>query len=286
MPAGEMAAQLAGGVFPTFIGRGAGGNARRDAEGMQQPIDRERVEIARVDLLLLLEDAGRQDGPRQAGRARVWLGGFLRFIGGQGLNDCRGADQAEAGGAGRCLEKVATRTIHHDGTPARTAYRQLAWEAEILAEERHHVILKTIRHGAGVRARIDLEAVGDSVFIEDVMQLAGIGAQAILVAHVHGDGTVLAEIADVLIDEGQGRIGRPLRQHIRLRHAIFRRQIEIERRILRVGRPGRRAGELGAREERQLGRILRRLHRCEGLSPSLHSRGPPARAERQHGLMM
>src|ERR1035437_4462504 len=31
----EMAAQLAGGFLPAFIGRGAGGNASRDADGMQ-----------------------------------------------------------------------------------------------------------------------------------------------------------------------------------------------------------------------------------------------------------
>ena len=51
--AGKMAAQLAGGVLPTSIGCGAGGKAGGDAEGMQQAVDGERVEIARVDLLLI-----------------------------------------------------------------------------------------------------------------------------------------------------------------------------------------------------------------------------------------
>ena len=50
-------------------------------------------------------------------------------------------------------------------------------KAKILAEERHHVILEAIRHGAGVRAVIHLKAVRDSVFIENVVQLAGIDAQ-------------------------------------------------------------------------------------------------------------
>ena len=37
----KMAAQFAGRIFPSLIGRHAGGNTRGEAEGMQKPIDRE-----------------------------------------------------------------------------------------------------------------------------------------------------------------------------------------------------------------------------------------------------
>ena len=76
-------------------------------------------------------------------------------------------------------------------------------EAEILAEERQHMVLETICNGADVRAGVDLKAVCDSVVIEDGVQLGGIESQSILVAHVHSDGAILLQIADVLIDEGQ-----------------------------------------------------------------------------------
>jgi len=76
-------------------------------------------------------------------------------------------------------------------------------KAEIPAEERHHMVLEAIGYGADMRTRIDLETVCDSVFIEDFVQLRGIEPKAILIAHVHGDGAVLLEIADVLFDKGQ-----------------------------------------------------------------------------------
>src|SRR5271168_1393026 len=72
-------------------------------------------------------------------------------------------------------------------------------KAEVFAEERHNVILKPIRDGASMRARIDFEAVRDSVLIEKIMELAGINAQAVLIAYVHGDGAILLQVFDVLI---------------------------------------------------------------------------------------
>ena len=127
------------------------------------------------------------------------------------------------------------------------------------------MILETIGHRAGVRARVDLEAVRDSVFIKNVMQLGRIGAQAVLIAHVDRDSAILAQISNVLVDEGQWSVRRPLRHHIRLQHSVLHRQIKIKRRILGVGRPGRRAGKLGAREKGKLRRILGSLHRFEAL---------------------
>jgi hypothetical protein len=64
-------------------------------------------------------------------------------------------------------------------------------EAEIFAEERHHVILEAICDGAGVCARVNLKAVHDSVVVEDIVQLGCIEAQAVLIAHIHGDGAIL-----------------------------------------------------------------------------------------------
>jgi signal transduction histidine kinase len=75
----------------------------------------------------------------------------------------------------------------------------LCREAEILAEERQNVVLEAIGDCAGVRAGINLEAVCDSVAIEDVVELGGIESQAILIAHIHCNGTVLLEIPDVLM---------------------------------------------------------------------------------------
>lgn len=48
--------------------------------------------------------------------------------------------------------------------------------AEVLAEELHHMILKAVSHGAGVRAGIDLKAVRDSILVQNVVQFAGVDA--------------------------------------------------------------------------------------------------------------
>src|SRR5580765_8454626 len=48
--------------------------------------------------------------------------------------------------------------------------------AQVLCEERHHVVLETDRDGAGVSAGIDLERIGNAVAVEDIVQLARIHA--------------------------------------------------------------------------------------------------------------
>jgi hypothetical protein len=57
-------------------------------------------------------------------------------------------------------------------------------EAQVLAEKRDHMVLKTIGHLARVSTGVDLETVGDAVFVQDLVQLTTIGPQPILVAHV------------------------------------------------------------------------------------------------------
>ena len=52
---------------------------------------------------------------------------------------------------------------------AKSGLLAIRLKAQILAEERNHVVLEPVRNRAGMRARVDLEAVGDSVVIEDVM---------------------------------------------------------------------------------------------------------------------
>src|ERR1035441_10771690 len=133
---------------------------------------------------------------------------MLGLGGSQGMNSCRGTDQAQPGSPGRSLEEVAARTIHHGDTPCSNCLLAARLKTEILAEKRHHVILKAVSHGAGVRARIDFKAVRDSILVENIMQLAGIDAQAVLISHIHGDRAILLEISDVLIDEDQWRISR------------------------------------------------------------------------------
>ena len=95
-----------------------------------------------------------------------------------------------------------------------------------------------------MRAGVNLKAVRDSIVIEDVVQLGGVEAQSVLIAHVHRDGAILLQISDVLIDESQRRVGRVFRHDLRLRNAVLGWQIEIERRILRIGRPRRRRCKL------------------------------------------
>ena len=125
------------------------------------------------------------------------------------------------------------------------------------------MILEAIGDGAGVRAVIELKGVRDAVLVEHFVQLDGIHAQSILIAYINGDGMVLAQISDVLIDERERRIGRPLGENVVLHNSVFRRQIKIQRRILWVGRPGGGGGKLRALEESELGGILGRLHRGE-----------------------
>src|SRR5690242_14038602 len=56
--------------------------------------------------------------------------------------------------------------------------------AQMLAEKRQYVVLKTVGHRAGVRPLIDLERVGNAVAVQNLVQLLRAGAQAVLVAHI------------------------------------------------------------------------------------------------------
>ena len=71
-------------------------------------------------------------------------------------------------------------------------------------------MLEAVGHLARVRAGVDLERVRDLVAIERVVQLAGVGAEAILVADIDRDGAIAPQVADPLVDEGERRVGGEL----------------------------------------------------------------------------
>ena len=104
-----------------------------------------------------------------------------------------------------------------------------------MAKKRQHMILKAVRHLACVRARINFEAVRDSIFIKDFVEICGIDSQAVLVTYIYGDRMISAETSYVLINESEWRVCGPFRKNVRLRHSLFRGQVEIERRIARIG---------------------------------------------------
>src|SRR5579875_1092765 len=137
-------------------------------------------------------------------------------------------------------------------------------EAKVFVEEGQDVILEAIRNGAGVGSGVDLKAVGDTVAVQDRMQLASVNAQAVLITDVHRNGTVLLEVADVLIDKGKRRIRSELCDDLRLRNTVLGGQVEEERRVPGVRRPRRRCCVLGDGESRRLrGKVGWRLRlRC------------------------
>ena len=133
------------------------------------------------------------------------------------------------------------------------------------AEKGDHVILETVGHFARVSALIDFEAVRNSVLVQQVMQLAGVRSQPVLVSHIYRYASILSETSDVLVHESQRRIRRPLREDVRLGRAVLRRQVEVKRGILGIWRPCRRGCELSARKERQIRRIFGRLDSLQAL---------------------
>src|SRR5450755_4306282 len=79
-----------------------------------------------------------------------------------------------------------------------------------------------------MRVGIDLESIWNAVTVEDVMQLLGVDAQSVLIAHVDSDGFVLLQVADVLVDKSQRSVGRPLGDYVLLNLPVFGGHIEIQ----------------------------------------------------------
>lgn len=79
----------------------------------------------------------------------------------------------------RHVARMANLSPRSEGlcTTALRAQRALAlllFESQVVAKELEHVILETVRNGAGVSACIDFKAVPDSVLIENIVQFAGV----------------------------------------------------------------------------------------------------------------
>src|ERR1035438_1477847 len=127
------------------------------------------------------------------------------------------------------LTGVESSSIRDDATNISRCFESPAVlrRTKVLTKEGHYVVLDAVGHSAGMGAVIDLEGVGDAVTVEDVVQLARVDPQAVLVAHIHGDGAVLAQIADVLVDEGERRIGGPFGDDIRLGDAVLGGKVEV-----------------------------------------------------------
>lgn len=65
------------------------------------------------------------------------------------------------------------------------------------------MVLNAVGNGAGVSAGTDLEGGGDTVGIQDFMQLARVGSQTVLVANIHRDSPIQPANANVLVDKRQ-----------------------------------------------------------------------------------
>src|SRR6185503_16007138 len=107
---------------------------------------------------------------------------------------CRGTAVA-ASKAELCLNK--SRLVNMAASLRRKGQR--------LAEERQDIILKTESDIAGMRARIDLEIVGDAVIVEHVVQLGGVGAQTVLVSDIQSDGPIEPQVCRILVQHRQRR---------------------------------------------------------------------------------
>ena len=74
---------------------------------------------------------------------------------------------------------------------------------------------------------VNFKVVRKAVLIEDMVELAGIDTQAVLIADIHGDGAILLQVPDVLVDKSQRRIGRIFSLYVGHRNPVPGRQIEI-----------------------------------------------------------
>src|SRR5207247_2174314 len=79
--------------------------------------------------------------------------------------------------------------------------------AQRAMEERQHVVLESVGHLARVRARVDLERIGDPVAVECVVKLGRVDAETVLVANVDGDPAIAPQARGPLVDEGERRVG-------------------------------------------------------------------------------
>jgi len=87
------------------------------------------------------------------------------------------------------------------------------------------MILETVSHLACMGPLIHLKAVDDAIRVQNIVQLAGIDSQTILVTHIDRNGAIPAQISDVLIHESEHGIRCPFRENVRLDHTVFCRKV-------------------------------------------------------------
>jgi hypothetical protein len=127
---------------------------------------------------------------------------------------------------------------------------------QVLAEERHDVILEPVAT-ALVACHDEFRTRPDAVAVQRRLQRPRLIQSRILVAHVERDAAVLPQVANVLVDERQRRVGGPFGEHGGVGLAVHQRQVEVQRRLPRIGRPRRGNRELRPPGQRQAGGVLR-----------------------------
>src|SRR5690606_27304721 len=144
--------------------------------------------------------------------------------------------------AARARASAPSRSIALERTGALTA-KAYSLLVDMLGEERQDHVGEALADPVGVVAVVDFPLVLDAEFLEFFVDQRVVAYQAILVAHIEADGVEALESSDMAGDHGQRRIVRPFRHHQRVDLAILDRPVDVERRIVRVGRPGDRRGE-------------------------------------------
>ena len=72
---------------------------------------------------------------------------------------------------------------------------------------------------------------------------------------------IATQVADILVDKVERCISGPLRQDVRLGHAVLHRQVKVQRRLTGVRRPGRRGRQQRPLTPCELGRFVERFQR-------------------------
>lgn len=108
---------------------------------------------------------------------------------------------------------------------------------ELAGEEGHDVLFDAAGDAVDVIAGVDGKAMLDPVIGEQAAVFLGASQQPVGIAAIEGDAPELLQVRDVLIEHRHRGIRRPAGENGGLGFAILRGQVEIERRILRVGSP-------------------------------------------------
>src|SRR5581483_7443307 len=158
----------------------------------------------------------------------------------------------------------------------------LGAERQVGGEEWQDFRADALGDAVGVVAVIDLEAVPDAIGRQSFAELLIRFREAVFIADVHADGVQLAELGYVLVNHSERCIRHPPGDDFGLRLAILDRQVEVERRILGIGRPGGRFGEDGdgaALEIGYLGASVDLLGLRVGIAFGIEIRGEAAGAQ-------